>query len=245
MLFTHHFDSSLGWIKVEFVVLLSSLTCFVGIFLIVEFAICLVIFGTSIKCVPSILSLRNIWSHRTFLIELWQREIILWRLIISLRLRSKFTPGHTLNTIYISDIILHQYQMRILIRSLLCLSLFDSIIQKLNSFFVFFFKFGFDALILNILKPVHLEAILLLLSLAFGGFTSNGLILLHSSWNVPCGVLNCLIFLGFLSHLSEFNVTFIENYFLNIVCRHLSHEKALGISIFVTLNNFIFKTDKL
>jgi len=132
--------------------------------------------------------------------------------------------------------------MRILIRSLLRLPLFNSIIQKLNSFFIFFFQFSFNALVLNILKPVHLETILLLLRFSVNCFSSNGL---GQVFNVASCVLNCLIFLSFLSHLSEFYVTFIKNDFLNVVSWHLSHEKALSIAVFVTLDNFIFKTDKL
>jgi len=134
--------------------------------------------------------------------------------------------------------------MSILIRTLLSLSFFNSIVQKLNSFLIFFFKFSFDAFILNILKSIHLEIILLLLYFSINRVISSNR-LVHSVRCVTSCVLNHLIFLSFLSHLSEFYVTFIKNYFLNIVCRHLSHEKTLSISIFVALNDFIFKTDEL
>lgn len=134
--------------------------------------------------------------------------------------------------------------MGILIRSLLSLSFFNSIVQKLNSFLIFFFKFSFDALILNILKSIHLEIILRLLNFSINCVISSNR-LVHSVRHITSCVLNHLVFLSFLSHLSEFYVTFIENYFLNIMRRHLSHEKTLSISIFVTLNDFIFETDEL
>jgi len=136
--------------------------------------------------------------------------------------------------------------MSILVWTLLSLSLFYSVVQEFYSFFVFFFKFSFDALILHILKSIHLKAILLLLKLSIYCFiSSSNWWSLHHVGHVARCVLNHLVFLSFLSHLSEFYVTFIENNFLNVVSRHLSHKKTLGISIFVPLNYFIFKTDKL
>jgi hypothetical protein len=49
---------------------------------------------------------------------------------------------------------------------LLRLSLFNSVIQKLDPFFILFFEFGFDAFILDVLESVHLETVLLLLDLS-------------------------------------------------------------------------------
>ena len=245
MLLTHHFNGSLCWIKIEFIILLSSLTCWLLVFLVVEFAVGLIVFGGGVEVFSAVLALRNGWSYGIFLIKWRQRKPILRRLIIHLTLRSKLPPCHILRIIYITNIILHQHQMCILIRSLLRLSLFNSVIQKLNSFFILFFEFGFDAFILDVLESVHLEIVLLLLDLS----TVVGVVLadwwLLNALEVSGCVLNCLIFLGFLSHLSKFDVTFIENDFLNVVCWHLSHEKALSISVFVTLNNFIFKANKL
>ena len=246
MLLTHHFNGSLCWIKIEFIILLSSLTCWLLVFLVVEFAVGLVVFGGGVEVFSAVLALRNGWSYGIFLVKWWQRKPILRRLIIHLTLRSKLSSRHILRIIDIPNIILHQHQMCILIRSLLRLSLFNSVIQKLDSFFIFFLEFGFDAFVLNVLEPVHLETVLLLLDLAavVGIVLSNWWLVLDAL-KVAGGVLNCLVFLGFLTHLSEFYVTFIENDFLNVVCWHLSHEKALSISIFVPLNNFIFKADKL
>lgn len=243
VLLTHHFNGSLSWIKIEFVILLSSLTWFV-VFLVVKFTIRLVIFGASVKIFFSVISLRNRWSSRIFLIKLRQGKTTVLRwLTIHLRLWSKFTSSHILSIVDISNIVLHQDQMCILVRTLLRLSLFNSVIQKLHSFFIFFFQFGFNAFVLNILKSVHLEIILLLLDFSFVGvLTTNRWLILHA-WHIPSCILNW--FLSFLSHLCKFDVTFIENYFLNIVSWHLSHEKALGISIFIALNNFIFEADKL
>ena len=244
VLLTHHFNGSLGWIKIEFVILLSSLTCFV-VFLVVKFTIRLVIFGASVKIFSSVISLRNRWSSRIFLIKLrqWKTTVLRW-LIIHLWLWSTFTSRHILSIVDISNIVLHQDQMCILVRTLLRLSLFNSVVQKLHSFFIFFFQFGFNAFVLNILKSVHLEIIFLLDCSFVDVLTTNRWLILHTTHITSC-ILNLLIFLSFLSHLCEFDVTFIENYFLNIVSWHLSHEKALSISIFIPLNNFIFEADKL
>ena len=131
--------------------------------------------------------------------------------------------------------------MSILIWSLLCLSFFNSVIKKFDPFFIFFFQFGFNAFILNILQSIHLKTVLL--GLHFSIVFTNCLIL--NGLRIPSSVLNGLIFLSFLSHLGEFDVAFVKNYLLNIVSWHLSHEKTLSISILISLNNFIFKTDKL
>jgi hypothetical protein len=224
--------------------LLSSLSI-LGIFLIIELTISLVILGTGIEILPSIISLWYCWSHRILLIEWWQREAItLWWLVIYLRLASKFTSGHILSIVDVSNIVLHQNKMCILVWTLLRLSLFNSVVQELHSLFIFFLQLSLDALVLNVLKTVHLEVVFLcLLLLSFVWITDRRLIL--HAWHISCCVLNLLIFLSFLSHLGKFDITFIENNFLNIVSWHLSHEKTLGISIFISLNNLIFKTDKL
>lgn len=62
---------------------------------------------------------------------------------------------------------------------------------------------------------------------------------------IPSCILKWLVFLCSLPHLSEFNVTFIKNNLLNIMCWHLPHKKTLCISIFIPLNYLIFETNKL
>jgi len=240
MLFSHHFDSSLGWIEIEFVVLLSTLTCFI-VFLVIKFAVGLVVLWVIIKCVSSILPLRKSRSIRRLILKWRQRKAIFRRRIICLRLWANFISSLILCVVNITNIILHQNQMSILIWSLLCLPFFNSVIEKFNPFFVFFLKLSFNAFILNILQPIHLKTVLLILH--FSIIFSNCLIL--NSWSITSSVLNSLIFLSFLTHLRKFDVAFIENYLLNIVSWHLSHEKTLCISILIPLNNFIFKTDKL
>jgi hypothetical protein len=97
---------------------------------------------------------------------------------------------------------------------------------------------------LYVLETVHLEVVLLCLLLLCLVWITNRRLILHARHVSSC-ILDLLVFLSFLSHLSEFNVTFIENNFLNVVSWHLSHEKTLGISIFISLNDLIFKTDEL
>lgn len=73
---------------------------------------------------------------------------------------------------------------------------------------------------------------------------------IHHLWLVishrilkPVGII--LSFLSCLPHFSKLNVVFIKNYLLDIMCWHLSHKQTLSVSIFISLNYFIFETQKL
>jgi len=94
---------------------------------------------------------------------------------------------------------------------------------------------------LNILQSIHLKAILVIQGLL------NGLICnVCCLRSVPSCIVDLLVvFLCSLSHLSEFDVTFIENDLLDIVCWHLPHKQTLCVSIFISLNYLIFETYKL
>lgn len=57
----------------------------------------------------------------------------------------------------IVEVVLHQNQMSILVRSLLPLSLFNPFLQELYFLFVLFFQFGLNALVLHKLNLVHFQ----------------------------------------------------------------------------------------
>lgn len=51
--------------------------------------------------------------------------------------------------------------------------------------------------------------------------------------------------LSHLSLLSELDVVLVENYFLDVMSWHLSHEKGLHVALLEALENLIFETKEL
>lgn len=209
MLLPHHFNSFLSAIQVKPVVLflLLNLQILKAIILWVDFPILDTI---------------------GFLHHAWQMEIAFFGRSIVFS-----TLGILLLIMHFTHAVLHENEMRILIWPLLCLSLLNSLVQEAHSFFVLFFKFGFYAFILHILKPVHLEL----------GHCWVFQVTLTKRVLVPCCISETC--LSNLPLLSEFNIVFVKNDLLNIVSGHLSHEKALHIAFFVALHYFVFKTEEL
>ena len=135
MLFPHHFNSSLGRIKIKLVVLLPILS------------FTRVIFDT-IRKLPSIRIIASplLLGHNSSIlapIKAWKVEsTLVVRRRSALRLRVLTTGPFSLlftKVINIHNAVLHEYKMCVLIWSLLRLSLFYSFVQEINSFFILFF----------------------------------------------------------------------------------------------------------
>ena len=73
---------------------------------------------------------------------------------------SQLSSSFLIEVIDILNIVLHQHQVRILIWSLLGLPFLDSLVEEVYSLLIFLFELCFYTFILNILKPVHLEVII-------------------------------------------------------------------------------------
>ena len=226
MLFPHHFNSSLGRIKIKLVILLPilSFTC--------------VIFD-SIRKLPSIRIIASplLLRHNSSIlapIKTWKVEsTLVVRRRSSLGLWILTTSSFGLLFVKVIDIhnaVLHKHKMSILIWSLLRLSFFNSFIQEINSFFILFFQFGFDAFVLDILESIHLEIVvsvfylrseLVRVVLILAAVEHLGLVVISYCMLeavVVCALLCCL------PHFGELDVVFIENDLLNIVGWHLSHK---------------------
>lgn len=107
--------------------------------------------------------------------------------------------------------ILHEDEVSVLVRSLLGLSLFDTFVQEVYSLFVLLLQLRLDALVLNVLQPIHLEL---------------GHRWVFHDYGSLVGVADGCMDLGLchLPLLGKLYVVFIKNYFLNVVSGHLSHE---------------------
>lgn len=205
VLLPHHFYCLLGAIKIKSVILFFLLN--LQILKAIIFRIAFFLFDAV-----------------RFLLHSGQMEVLFGRMIIFsalevLILALKLTHG-----------VLHQDEVSILIRTLLSLSLFDSFVKEIYSFFILFLKFCFYALVLDILEPIHLE-------LGQSGVFQSALGLITGGVRVPS--------LGKLTSFGEFYVVLVEDYLLNIVCWHLSHKKTLHVALFKPLHYFILKAQKL
>ena len=122
--------------------------------------------------------------------------------------------------------------MSVLIRTLLSLSLLNPFVKKINSFIILFLQLCLYTFILDILEAVHLK-------LRHSCVALQLLLRVKVSRCVLETVLNHLPLMG------KLDVIFVEYHFLDIVRRHLAHEKTLHVSFLETLHNFVFKTEKL
>ena len=144
--------------------------------------------------------------------------------------------------------------MSILVWTLLRLLVLDSLMQKVNSFFIFFFQLSLDTFILNVLESIHLICKLVwiwtnLWHTELGQWIESlsrlhTWIVVSSSWCKSISFPFCC-FLGSLSLFSELYVVLIKDYFLDVISWYLLHEKALRVAFFIPLDNFIFETQIL
>ena len=111
--------------------------------------------------------------------------------------------------------------MSILIWSLLSLPLLDPPVQVVDPLVILLLQLGLDALILHILEAVHLES------------SHVGVILVARGVRQPSSVPR------------ELDVILVEDHLLDIMSRHLPHEKALGVSFFVPLEDLVFEAEEL
>lgn len=184
-----------------------------------------------------------------------QEELISGRrALCTSSIRTKLIPlisfCATSSIIEVTHTVLHKNEVGILVRTLLCLTLLNSFVQEIDSLVVFFFELCFDALILYILETIHL------------GITTLNWILVNwrhrqlvrqecvTSIAYSIHVTHLLFhgivyFLGLLSLFGKLYVILVKDYFLNVVSWHLSHEKALCVTFFITLDYFILETQKL
>ena len=144
--------------------------------------------------------------------------------------------------------------MSILVWTLLRLLIFNSLMWKVFSFFIFFFQLSLDAFILNVLKSVHLISKLVwiwtnLWHAELGQWIESlcrlhTWIIVSSGWRKSISFSFC-DFLSSLSLFGEFDVVLIKDYFLNVISWYLLHEEALRVTFFIPLDNFIFETQIL
>ena len=103
--------------------------------------------------------------------------------------------------------------------------------KQVNSFIVLILHFGFHALILYVLKLVHLKLV---------GFLRQ-----LSSHVARCLVELLgyhLVFLSLLASGNELHVWFVEYNLLDVAGVGLAHEKRLRVAFFVVLNYFVSET---
>lgn len=98
--------------------------------------------------------------------------------------------------------------MRILVWPLLSLPLFYPLMQEVHPFLVLLLQLGLDALILDVLEPIHLE------------LGHRGVLLRV----VVTGGARVSLRLGQLPLSGELDVVFVKDYLLDVVSWHLAHE---------------------
>ena len=133
MLLPHHLNCFLSTIEIKPIILLLLLHLPLHVL-------------KSISLAPQLLVSRR----RLLFADPWQIKVLLWGLVASLPLCLLLLLGLT-------HAILHQDQMSILVWTLLGLSLFDSAMEEVHSLFVLLLQLCFNALVLDVLEPVHLE----------------------------------------------------------------------------------------
>ena len=181
-------------------------------------------------CIPSFLTLTSIHT--------WEREFIS---SVGRSISSSSGLGFgilfLLNLAYVIDTILHQDEVSILIWSLMRLLFLNSFVQKVNSFVILFLQLCLNALILYILKSVHLISHVLWikshlwhLNSRLGSDPTVG----NSTRIVIAGCTResislCLILciLSSLALFCKFDVIFVKNDFLNVIGWNLLHEETL------------------
>lgn len=229
VLLPHHFNGPLSAVEVKLIILLPLLERLAELILALT--------RSHLPLLISIIKgLANFWPHAR------QIDVLhAWRsTFLALSLLAPFD-----HVIDLSDAVLHQHQVSILVGPLLALLLLNPLVQEVNALIVLFFQLSLDALVLNILQPVHLELQLVLanhLALTYVGRAN--LVGVSDGAREPHGLVSCIL-AGLLPLLDEFQVIFVEDDFLNIMAWILAHEQALGISFLVPLNDLIFEAQKL
>ena len=257
VLLSHHLYGLLSTVKIEFVVLLLFLVLHACVYttLILIFVVIWVVSWSSF--VWFVVLLWTIPTSFSFIFggHARQEELIVGRLALcTSSICPKLIPLISFcaisGVIEVTHTVLHKNEVGILVWTLLCLTFFNSLMQEINSLVVLFFKLCFDALILYILETIHLG--ISTLSWILVNWRHRQLIRQEWVTSITYGIhVTHLLFHGiiyFLSLLSLFGklyVILVKDYFLNIVSWHLSHEKALSISFFITLDYFILETQKL
>ena len=154
VLLSHHFDSFLSAVEVEFIILffiwilsLNAITSSSSVLVFIWLW-----HSSSFVSVTSSCSRFHAWQRKfVFRWDSWHNS---WLVPPISHIGSSLCSLCIL--IDISNTVLHEYQMCILVWSLLSLSLLYSPVQEVDSLVILFFKFGLDALVLNILQLIHM-----------------------------------------------------------------------------------------
>lgn len=166
MLLPHHLYCLLRAIEVELVVLLS----FLGV-LLPSFALRSIV-GSPVRTAPRIVNdalVQRLVMEAHLVsaaigpgLHAWQKELIVHRRV-KVREGAVFVLADALRVAldhpWVSQVVLHQDQVRVLVGALLCLSHLDAFVQEIDTFLVLFLQLGLEALVLYELEAIHLELV--------------------------------------------------------------------------------------
>ena len=256
VLLSHHLYGFLSTVKIEFVILLLFLVLHACVYTLILIIVVIRVVSWS-SLVGFVILLWTIATSFSFIFGSHARQeelISRWRALCISSIRPKLIPlvsfCATSIVINVTHTVLHKNEVGILVRTLLCLAFLNSFMQEIDSLVVFFFELCFDALILYILETIHLG--ISTLSWILVNRRHRQLIgqecVTSITYSIHVAHLHfhgVVYFLGLLSLFGKLYVILVKDYFLNIVSWHLSHEKALCVAFFITLDYFIFETQKL